>query len=315
MREYRDFSMKTIMVATDLSEASYGALSYAKQWAKRFSAKILLVHVVDRMRNESNRDKPDARLSEVIDGAEEELWRVTSALSYDDVRCASIVRSGRIRETIADLIDERDVDLLVIGTRGKGYKDGEELGSVAETLLRIMPCPVLTVGHGINEATHAKARIHASFCFQRIFQFHGAPPWHIRNASTEHLDGHLLLLHVDEQDADGMQPPTPTDEFNKLLREMQDPSLVTECLTRAGRPAGIHGHRPSGKGQPCRFRRHTGGPGTDPAGKHHAKLRNGFTMCSPDGEMPGRFTLFTEPRKEMHESGIKSDHALLIQPS
>src|SRR5271170_8018921 len=121
MREYREFSMKTIMVATDLSDASYGALSYAKQWAKHFSAKILLVHVVDRMRNESNIEKSGARLSELVDAAEEELQRITSALSYDDVRCASIVRSGNIRETIADLIDERDVDLLVIGTRGKGY--------------------------------------------------------------------------------------------------------------------------------------------------------------------------------------------------
>src|SRR5271170_8015339 len=98
MREYREFSMKTIMVATDLSEASYGALSYAKQWAKHFSAKILLVHVVDRMRNESNRDKPEARLSEVMDAAEQELQKITSGLSYDDVR------SGKIRETIADLI-------------------------------------------------------------------------------------------------------------------------------------------------------------------------------------------------------------------
>jgi len=302
MGEYHEFNMKTIMVATDLSEASYAALSYAKQWAKRFSAKIVLVHVVDRMRNESNRDKPEARLSEVMDAAEEELLKITSGLSYDDVRCASIVRSGKIRETIADLIDERDVDLLVIGTRGKGYKDGEELGSVAETLLRFMPCPVLTVGRHMRsdacEGTHTRVIL-----FPTDFSEISRAALAYTERLTEHLVGHLLLLHVDEQDADGMQPPTPTDEFNKLLLEMQDPTLVTECLTRAGRPADIV---VSTSKERCVDFIVMGVHGTD-----QANIARNYGMAYDVIRMARCpvFTLFTEPRKEMHESGIKSDHA------
>ena len=203
MRDYREFSMKTIMVATDLSDASYGALSYAKQWAKHFSAKLLLVHIVDRTRNELNVKKPGTRLCELMDAAEDELQKITSGLSYDDVRCASIVRSGNIRHTIADLIDERDVDLLVIGTRGKGYKDGEELGSVAETLLRFMPCPVLTVGMRVRsdacEGTHTRVVL-----FPTDFSEISRAALAYTESLTRHLDGHLLLLHVDEQETDGM---------------------------------------------------------------------------------------------------------------
>ena len=47
MYEYREFTMKTIVVATDFAGTSYGAINYAKQLAICFSAKILLVHVVD----------------------------------------------------------------------------------------------------------------------------------------------------------------------------------------------------------------------------------------------------------------------------
>ncbi len=302
MREYREFSMKTIMVATDLSEASYGALSYAKQWAKRFSAKILLVHVVDRMRNESTIEKSGTRLSEVMDAAEQELQRITSGLSYDDVRCASIVRSGKIRETIAELIDERDVDLLVIGTRGKGYEDGEELGSVAEMLLRFVPCPVLTVGRHMRsdacEGTHKRVVL-----FPTDFSEISRAALAYTERLTEHLDGHLLLLHVDEQDADGMQSARPTVEFNKLLREMKDPSLVTECLTRVGRPADTV---VSTSKERCVDFIVMGVHGTD-----QANIARNYGMAYDVIRMARCpvFTLFTQPQKETREDEIKSHHA------
>ena len=76
-----------------------------------------------------------------MDSAEEALQKVAAGLSYDVARHATIVRAGGIRETIAALIDERGADLLVIGTRRNGYKDGEGLGSVAEELLRAVPAP------------------------------------------------------------------------------------------------------------------------------------------------------------------------------
>jgi nucleotide-binding universal stress UspA family protein len=305
MREYREFRMKTIMVATDLSDASYGALTYAKQWAKHFSAKLLLVHVVDRMRNESRMEKSGARLSELIDAAEEELQKVTSGLSYDDVRCASILRAGKIRETISDLIDERDVDLLVIGTRGKGYKDGEEMGSVAETLLRFMPCPVLTVGKHTRgdacEGTHTRVVL-----FPTDFSEISRAALTYTQRLAEHLAGHLLLLHVDEQS--GIQAGHE-DEFKKLLREMKDPSVVTECLTRAGRPADIVVSTSIAR---CVDFIVMGVHGTD-----QAKIARNYGMAYDVIRMARCpvFTLFTQPHKEMQETEIKNDHAFLIQPS
>jgi nucleotide-binding universal stress UspA family protein len=144
MSEYRKFSLKRIVVAVDFSGASYGALNYAKQLAVHFSAKIVLVHVIDTMRGIEGMKQPQVSLPQQIDLAEDELQKIAAGLSEDGICHATMVRTGGIRNTVSDLVEEREADLLVIGTRGKGNTDGEELGSVAETLLRAMPCPVLT---------------------------------------------------------------------------------------------------------------------------------------------------------------------------
>ena len=160
MGEHRKLSLKRIVVPVDFSGTSYGALSYARQLARCFSAKILLVHVIDMMRSVGGIGQPELNLPQQVDIAEYELQKIAAGLSEDGIRYATIVRNGEIRATVLDLIEEREAELLVIGTRGKGNTDGKELGSVAETLLRAMPCPVLTVGKYVRmdacERTHTR---------------------------------------------------------------------------------------------------------------------------------------------------------------
>lgn len=142
-----------------------------------------------------------------------------------------MVRTGEIRQTVLDLVGEREADLLVIGTRGKGYENGEGLGSVAETLLRAMPCPVLTVGKYVRmdacEGTHTR-----SVLFPTDFSGISRAALAYAESLTKHLAGHLLFLHVNEK-----QHMEDKAEFEKLVKELKDPSIVTEYIARAGRPA------------------------------------------------------------------------------
>ena len=236
MHEHRKLTMKRILVATDLSDASYGALNYAKQLARCFSAKILVVHVVDP---ESTATQPEGTricFPDRIDAGEKELQKITSAFSFDNVESAIIVRPGSIREEIMNLIKERDADILVIGTRGKGYQNGEGLGSVAEMLLRAMPCPVLTVGMGVHqdacEGTHMRKVL-----FPTDFSDISRSALAYGESLTTYLRGRLLLLHVDENSPGGNLPRS--DEFQMLMRDMEEPSVVAEQITRIGRPAEI----------------------------------------------------------------------------
>jgi nucleotide-binding universal stress UspA family protein len=238
MRENSEFTMKTIMVAIDFSEASLGALNYAKQLARCFSAKILLVHVIDDMRATPWMEQPKSSYPQLMDSAEEALRKVAAGLSYDVARYATIVRVGSVGETIAALIGERDPDVLVIGWCGKGYKDGEGLGSVAEALLRTVPCPVLTVGKYVRqdarEGTHMRSVLFPTD-FSRISRVALA----YTESLTKHLAGHLLLLHVDENEVDAKQHPGHQEEFQTFVKGLKDSSVVTESITRTGRPADV----------------------------------------------------------------------------
>lgn len=180
MSKYREFNMKTIMVSTDFSDASYGARTYARQLAQRFCAKVLLVHVVEEPARAGTWEA-EMPLSQRIDAAEDQLQKMVAAMHFDNVRCAMIVRAGEVRETVLNLIKEREADLLIVGTRSKDRKPEDQLGSVARTLLRDMPCPVLTVGKYVRQDSFE--RTHPSVVlFPTDFSELCAGPWPTRNA-------------------------------------------------------------------------------------------------------------------------------------
>lgn len=295
MREYSEFTMKTIMVGVDFSDASYGALNYAKQLARCFSAKILLVHVVDDMRTTPGIEHPKASYAQRMDSAEEALQKIAAGLSYDVARYTTIVRAGSIRETIAALIDERGADLLVIGTRGQGYNDGDGLGSVAEALLRAVPCPVLTVGkyvrQDVREGTHMR-----SILFPTDFSRTSRVALAYTESLTKHLAGRLLLLYVDENDVHAKQHPGHQEEFQTFVKGLKDSSVVTESITRTGRPADVIVAVSTEKGADFIL---MGVDGADQAGKAH---NYGLAFDVIRSANCPVFTLFNRREREMTEA-------------
>jgi nucleotide-binding universal stress UspA family protein len=235
MHEYREFTMKRIIVATDFSDASYGAVNYAKQLARCFSAKVLVVHVIDMVRSMQIDGMPSEPLPDRIDAAEDEIQRIVSSLSFDGIRCSSVVRLGGIREVISGLIEERNSDLLVLGTRGKGYVNGDGLGSVAEMLLRSVSCPVLTVGRHVRqdayEGTHERTVL-----FPTDFSETSRAALMYTACLTRHLAGRLLLLHVDPSSA-MWQARDHEKDFQEFTSEISCRSVVSDHITRFGKPA------------------------------------------------------------------------------
>lgn len=221
MREYREFNPKTIMVAIDLFGASYGAINYAKQLARDFCAKILLLHIVPLT------DVVTGNLAQLMDAAEEELQKHASALSYDDIRCATIVRAGDIRTTVQNLIIERDVDLLIIGTRGRQSE------SIAESLLRSAPCPVLTVG------LHAHANAYENTHVRRVlfptdFSEISNAAFAYAQSLVKHLGGEMLVLHADES-----QGRDDALQLQHLKNEISDSMITPEYIVQVGRPSDV----------------------------------------------------------------------------
>lgn len=141
---------KTILVATDFSEASGLALTYAQELARRFESTLRLLHVVaDADVSPGTEALWGFSETEVqrrwVDEASAKLARLCPAeeSAAFDVETAVVV--GSPTDRVVQYAGENHVDLIVMGTRGRGAVEQMLLGSVAAGVVRRAPCPVLTV--------------------------------------------------------------------------------------------------------------------------------------------------------------------------
>jgi nucleotide-binding universal stress UspA family protein len=143
-------TLKTILVPSDFSECSEEAVRYGLELARRFEARLHLLHVVqDPVTQPWAAEGFSVPLFEVVDRwqkqAEERLRAAVPAEDRDRVTVTSVVATPYAG--ILDYAAAHDVDLIVMGTHGRGGVSHLLLGSIAERVIRRAPCPVLTVRH------------------------------------------------------------------------------------------------------------------------------------------------------------------------
>jgi nucleotide-binding universal stress UspA family protein len=138
--------IERILVPTDFSEHSMQAIRYACEIADRFSAELHLLNVVQPvvLATPYAGAVPEEALYPVP-GAEKELAELTDP-GFEKVK--AIERTVRMGTPFVEIVrhaKENDIDLIVMGTHGRGVLMHALIGSVAERVVRKAPCPVLTV--------------------------------------------------------------------------------------------------------------------------------------------------------------------------
>jgi nucleotide-binding universal stress UspA family protein len=150
-------ALKNILVATDFGPASDNALRYGRALARGFGAKLHLLHVAE---NSFVRAADGDGFIGVPPGLQEDIEeagrRQTEALLDGDDReelraVAVTVTSNNPATTIVDYARTHMIDLIVLGTHGRGAVAHMFMGNVAERVVRAAPCPVLTVRHPEHE--------------------------------------------------------------------------------------------------------------------------------------------------------------------
>jgi universal stress protein A len=140
-----------ILVATDFSETSALALDYARAMAGRFRASIHLLHVLDEpptlptLGSDMFAADVTAFCATRHERARQHLQRLLTVEEGARFAATGAVRTGRAADTICDVAIERGADLIVMGTHGRSGVAHLLLGSVAEKVVRLAPCAVLTV--------------------------------------------------------------------------------------------------------------------------------------------------------------------------
>jgi len=137
-------SVKRILVPTDFSETSDAALKYGVGLAQTFSAQLYLLHVPGETGENFEADFPTGQFENM---ARERLETLMSGQEARQLRPEYATRIGAPADEIVRYADDRDIDLIVMGTHGRSGMAHMLLGSVAEKVVRGARCPVLTVRH------------------------------------------------------------------------------------------------------------------------------------------------------------------------
>src|SRR5262249_24321131 len=140
-------SIHNVLFATDFSPATAAAFSHAVAIANRYQSKLVVAHVVSLDSVELLDDEPARAL---IDKSRTEAARRISdllePLHLPRDRYEIVVAEGEIYEALVEVIRRHHIDIAVLGTHGRRAFKKLMMGSVAEELFRMAPCPVLTVG-------------------------------------------------------------------------------------------------------------------------------------------------------------------------
>lgn len=138
--------IEKILVPTDFSPSSKAAVDYAAAIAKQFHAELVLIHVIE---------SPAYSVTDTLVVVNHEAALKTTAEALMDnlrqeCREKGFSVSGRVvtgtpyREIIKEA-EEKQVDLIAIGTHGRTGVERLLLGSVAEKVVRLAAVPVLTI--------------------------------------------------------------------------------------------------------------------------------------------------------------------------
>lgn len=134
-----------ILLPTDGGETTDRALAHAVDLADRYGAALHVLYVVD-----ATAFADDVSTSTIVSEFEEMGERIVDRVAEEAKEAgiepvATAVVRGTPHRTILEYVEDREIDLVVMGTHGRTGLDRYLLGSVTERVVRLSEVPVLTV--------------------------------------------------------------------------------------------------------------------------------------------------------------------------
>lgn len=149
----------SIICGIDGSPDSQAALAFAERLASRLGTRLVLAHVAELAHipyaaaapfgGSAGRIAVTEEIESKKQAAEQLLEEVAVAAGLAGAERRAAV--GLPGERLADLADEEDAELIVVGSRGRGAFKAAFLGSVSNSLVGVARCPVVIVPPGATE--------------------------------------------------------------------------------------------------------------------------------------------------------------------
>ncbi len=191
-------AINKILLATDFSPESENSLQCAISLGKRYGSTVFLTHVLSVERSIAAGEAWPALADVTRHNAERSMAKLESTEDLKFLPHEVIMRSGDPGEVISEIVSDKNVDLIVMGTQGHGGIKKLFLGSTAENVIRHVTCPVLTVGPHVRSLS--PNRLGHIFCAS---DFSSGSTRALTYALTlaEEDRSELTLLHVIESES------------------------------------------------------------------------------------------------------------------
>ena len=194
-----------VLIATDFSHHSSAALNYGLSFAHRYSAHAEIVYVLPT--DEFALAGPEA-LTAAKDAARRDVLELKTRLRSsqpfeEDVDYRISMLEGSAADCLLQWAREKRIDLIVVGTHGRGGLGKIILGSVAEKVFRHSSVPVLTIGPHI----HPPREIGAARCILAPCDLtpRSHPAVRFACALAKEHNSQLTVLHVIDRANEGMK--------------------------------------------------------------------------------------------------------------
>jgi nucleotide-binding universal stress UspA family protein len=149
--------LRNLLLAVDFSDSCLKATEYAVALSNRFGATLHLLHVIEDpvvyLPMFESYPLPTREQFETY--AQDRLENWTSDSEVEGLKLELAWRHGAPHIEIMEYADDSKIDLVVMGTHGRGFAAHLLLGSVAEKVIRKAPCPVLTVHLSGRQFVHS----------------------------------------------------------------------------------------------------------------------------------------------------------------
>jgi len=232
-------SLQNILLPTDFSPCSETALTYGVGLCRRYDTTLYTVTVVPEEITDYIQPPEPFCLRH---SAENKMANLVKSKLFQGIKHYELVKEGSVSEVLSDLIDGLEIELVVLGTHGRGGIKKLVLSSVAEEIVNCAACAVLTVGPHISSEWVSEPKL------RRILYATDLLPGSARALTyalwlAEQEHAHLTLLHVLKMPTDVHLGYPQSEKAMAMKRLVQllppetTPSVKREFIVEIGAPA------------------------------------------------------------------------------
>jgi len=221
---------KNILFATDFSPASEAALPHAFSLAGHYGSNLYFAHVIPLEHMDFPPPEERAtKLEQAREFTEQQLERLLEAARQKHIPCQPLIEEGTVWNVLSEMIERNGIDLTIVGTHGRRPLKKMLLGSVAEEVFRMAPCPVLTVGPKTQETSAMDVRLsHVLYPVEFVPDTSLAARYAVSIAEEFHAK--LTFMKVAEQTVPSLEEKA---EIQEPVRHWLDDHVPMESDLRA----------------------------------------------------------------------------------